>query len=148
MRLPYGSDSGMAAVSCLLLLQLSSLLASRSANYATATYYIPSTPILGFRGMPRITDRSIDRSCIASNSVARFRGAIEATIPLEIFHPTDPLACLLLRVRVTTTMYKKRRRNERAGTLKFMRLLCDRIGCRRYTDCLVALPRGLEQWVS
>lgn len=147
----------MAAVSCCC----SPPSSPRLANYATATYYIPRTPIPGSRGMRRMAaiDRSIDRSRMVSNSVARFwgRAAVKGTIPPSKFSIRPPRVSLGARARESSSRdhddipdIRSGGTRERRGTsgeraLKFMRLLCDRIGCRRCTDCLVAPRRGSDR---
>lgn len=80
----------MAAVSC--------CRSPRLDRLTTATYYIPRTPIPGMRRMAAI-DRSIVRCANGETRLPPFLG-IKGTIRLEIFHRTDPLACLLVRARV------------------------------------------------
>lgn len=97
MRLPYGlwfrNGSGF-------LLPLSS---PRSANYATATYYIPRTPIPGMRRMAAI-DRALRQWW---NSVAPVFGYRRNDSPRNFpsnRSPRVPLGARASRVRVTTAI--------------------------------------------
>lgn len=139
MRLPYGlwfrNGSGF-------LLPLSS---PRSANYGYILYSAHTDPWNATYGR----DRSIDRALRQWwNSVAPVFGYRRNDSPRNFpsnRSPRVPLGARASRVRVTTAIspYKKRRNERARGRWD----LCGyyAIGCRRYTDCLVALRRGSEQ---